>query len=137
MQDHISTVDLFPKLNTLLIDLLTSLSLDDFHASTQFPSWKVKDICAHLLDSSMRRLSGSRDGYRPPQAPRIESYDDLIEYVTGLADRWAAAFSGVSPRILIQLIDRYQTELYEYLKTLEPFEESFFAVSWAGGAEIL
>jgi hypothetical protein len=132
MKDCIETVELFPKLNKLLIDLLNSLSVDDFHKATQFPAWKVKDICAHLLDSSIRRLSASRDGYRSQETPRIESYDDLIEYVTGLADRWAAAFSGVSPRILIQLIDRYQSELYEYLRTLEPFEESFFAVSWAG-----
>lgn len=135
MKGYIETVELFPKLNNMLINLLSSLSIDEFHEPTQFPTWKVKDICAHLLDSSIRRLSGSRDSYQSLETPKIEFYDDLIEYITNIADRWTLAFSGVSPRIIIKLIDQYQTELYEYLKTLKPFERSFFAVSWAGEQE--
>ena len=132
MERCTDTVELFPLLNRKLIDLLQSLSDDDFHKPTQFPSWKVKDICAHLLDTSIRRLSGERDHYESLESPKIESYDDLVEYVTSLADRWTLAFSGVSPVILIRLIDQYQTELYEYLKTLKPYDQSFFAVNWAG-----
>jgi hypothetical protein len=137
MEDHIDTVELFPILNMKLIDLLNSLTEDEFHRSTQFPSWKVKDICAHLLDTSIRRLSGERDRYKSLENPKIESYDDLVKHVTYLADRWALAFTGVSPKILIDLIDKYQTELYKYLKSLKPYEKSFFPVNWAGEEESL
>ena len=132
MKGYIDTVELFPVLNRELNNLLESLSDEDFHKPTQFPSWKVRDICAHLLDTSIRRLSGERDHYQSLDSPKIESYDDLVKHVTNLADRWTLAFTGVSPRILIKLIDQYQNELYEYLKTLKPYDQSFFAVSWAG-----
>ena len=132
MTDRIETIELFPLINRELVDLLRSLSVDEFHAATQFPSWKVKDICAHLLDTSIRKLSSHRDAYRSPEAPLIASLDDLVEYVTALADRWASAFADVSPRILIELIEKYQDELYAHLKERDPLGFALHSVAWAG-----
>ena len=132
MKDIIETIELFPEMNKQLINMLGTLSIEDFSKSTQFASWTVKDICAHLLDTSIRRLSSERDKYHSSEIPMIKEYDDLIKYITDLADRWALAFTSVSPQILINLINEYQNELYEYLKGLKPYDESFFAVSWAG-----
>ena len=132
MKDCIDTIKLFPVINAKLVELLRSMSDDDFNRPTQFDSWKVKDICAHLLDTSIRRLSAERDKYKSLENTRIGSYNDLITYVTNLADRWALAFTGVSQKILVDLIEEYQNELYEYLKKLNLYEESFFPVSWAG-----
>jgi hypothetical protein len=132
MQDYIDTVDLFPLINKELINLLKTISDDEFNQATQFPSWKVKDICAHLLDTSIRRLSSGRDHYRSIESTAINSYSDLIEHVTNLADRWALAFTNVSPKILIELISKYQNELYEYFKKIKLFEYSSVSVSWAG-----
>ncbi len=128
----IETVQLFPELNHKLIDLLKGLSPDEWHGPTRFPNWKVKDIAAHLLDTSIRRLSSQRDGYRPGPAASFSSDSELARFVTDLADRWASAFSGVSPDVLVELIEEYQNQLCEFLKRLEPLGRAHFPVSWAG-----
>jgi Mycothiol maleylpyruvate isomerase N-terminal domain. len=133
----IETVELFPKINEKLITLLKSLDNNEFNNPTQFPDWTVKDICAHLLDTSMRRLSFDRDGYVSQENIVLNSYNDLINHITNLADRWALAFSNVSVKILIELIEGYQNELYQYFKTLNLFETSYFPVSWAGEEQSL
>lgn len=132
MQDQIHTLELFPVINQKLLELLNSLTPEDFHKPTQFPSWKVKDICAHLLDTSIRRLSSGRDHYHAPEQPQLANYEQLLDYVTRLADSWALAFSAVSPGILIELTGKYQNELVDYLASLEPFERAAVPVSWAG-----
>jgi uncharacterized protein (TIGR03083 family) len=129
---RIEVVSLFPELNSRLMELVSGMSPADWEAGTRFPNWKVKDIVAHLLDTSVRRLSSQRDGYSPRATVAIESMADLVSYITGMADRWAAAFSGVSPRILTQLVGRYQDELADFLATLDPDAEALFPVAWAG-----
>ncbi|PKL23429.1 MAG: hypothetical protein CVV47_14405 [Spirochaetae bacterium HGW-Spirochaetae-3] len=131
-EQRIESIELFPVLNARLMEILSGMSRDDWDAKTNFPSWTVKDICAHLLDTSIRRLSSERDGYRPGETVAVDSYDGLVRYLTGLADRWASAFSGTSPRILTDMIGRYQDELYEYLRTKDPFGYAMFPVGWAG-----
>ena len=128
----IDTIELFPVINDNLIALLKSLNINDFNKSTHFSNWKVKDICAHLLDTSLRKLSSERDGYTSAEKVDIKSYEELISHITNIADRWAIALSGLSPQIIIELIVKYQNELYEYLKMLDPYGESHFPVSWAG-----
>ena len=120
LMNTIDTIDLFPVINNKLIVLLKSLDSNDFNKSTQFSDWKVKDICAHLLDTSLRRLSYERDGYTSSEKIDIKSYEDLIHHITNIADRWTIALSGLSPQIIIELIEKYQNELYEYLKVLDP-----------------
>jgi Mycothiol maleylpyruvate isomerase N-terminal domain len=44
-----------------LIDLLSSLTVDDWDRQTVAPSWRVRDVVAHLLDTTLRKLSMARD----------------------------------------------------------------------------
>ena len=48
------TAHLFPALDARLIDLLRSLSPDDWERQTIAPKWTVKDVAAHLLDTQLR-----------------------------------------------------------------------------------
>ena len=50
--------DLFYKLDAKLIEVLQSLSDDDWHKPTIAPLWNVKDIAAHLLDTNIRAIAG-------------------------------------------------------------------------------
>jgi uncharacterized damage-inducible protein DinB len=59
----IETVHLFPLLDAKLIELLRSLSPDDWNKPTVARLWTVKDVAAHLLDGNLRMLSRARDGY--------------------------------------------------------------------------
>ncbi len=67
----IETVTLFPELNARLIKLLKGMRADEWNHATNFQNWKVRDIVAHLLDTSIRRLSFQRDGYSPEQGASI------------------------------------------------------------------
>ena len=61
----ILVADLFPEVSGRLVELLRSLSLEEWHLPTVSSRRTVKDIASHLLDGSFRRLSMQRDGYRP------------------------------------------------------------------------
>ena len=47
----ILTQHLFKPLDSKLIELLRSLSPEDWNRPTLAPLWTVKDIAAHLLDA--------------------------------------------------------------------------------------
>src|SRR4051794_40132453 len=60
---------LFRELHGHLLNLLRSLSPEDWHRPTVCSALCVKDIASHLLDGDLRRLAAHRDGYAPPDAP--------------------------------------------------------------------
>ena len=128
----IETLSLFPDLNESLAELLKSLTPEEWHAPTLFPSWTVKDVAAHLLDTSIRRLSQQRDGFVIPGGPEGNSYSDLAAFITSLADTWTEAFQRVSPQILVEMIIHFQNELSSFLNTQDPESQALHGVSWAG-----
>ena len=52
---------LLSKVDEKLIELLASLTLDEWDHPTVAASWTVRDVAAHLLDTSLRKLSLVRD----------------------------------------------------------------------------
>lgn len=125
-------VDLIPKIDQKLIELLKSLSEEDWQTQSIAPRWKVKDIAEHLLDGNIRTLSILRDGYvgDPPQ--NINSYQDLLDYLNKLNADWVAGMKRVSPKVLIELLEITGKEYCEYLKSLNPFDDAAWSVAWAG-----
>jgi uncharacterized protein (TIGR03083 family) len=116
-----------------LVTLLRGLPAEAFDRPTVAGTWRVRDVVAHLVDISLRRLSFHRDGHPPPppaQSPRTER--EFVAFINGLNEQWVEAASRISPRLL--------TDLYEFAgAALADFTESFpddgpalFAVSWAG-----
>ena len=116
-----------------LVTLLRGLPAEAFDRPTVAGTWRVRDVVAHLVDISLRRLSFHRDGYPPPppaQPPRTER--EFVAFINGLNGQWVEAARRISPRLL--------TDLYEFAgAALADFTESFpdrgpalFAVSWAG-----
>ncbi len=131
----IPTINLFPELDDLLIDLLRSLSLSDWEKTTIVPSWTIKDIAVHLLDGNIRTLSILRDQYMGDKPDNINSYQDLVAYLDKLNADWVKAMKRVSPAILIELLASTGQQYYEYLSRLEAFEKATFSVAWAGEQE--
>lgn len=130
--DPIFVVDLFPKLNGKLIDLLKSLEPQEWQNPTICPLWTVKDIVSHLLDTNLRKISIYRDNYFCESGQNINSYQDLVAYLNQLNADWVKATSRISPKILIDLLDQATKEVYLVLKALDPFQTSIFSVAWAG-----
>jgi hypothetical protein len=130
----IDVVHLLPVLDAKLLDLLKSLTPEEWHKQTIAKLWTVKDVAAHLLDGNIRTLSILRDGYFGEQ-PNINSYQDLVDFLNRLNADWVSAMKRVSPQMLIFLLELTGPPFCNYLMSLNPFEKSVLAVDWAGETE--
>lgn len=122
---------LFEELDGKLLELLDSLSPDEWRLPTVVPRWTVKQVAAHLLDTALRRLSLARD--REPAPPvAVASDRDLAAFVNGLNAKGVEIYGSLSPRVLVALTRVAVTELRDYLTSLDPMAPAPWAVSWAG-----
>jgi len=127
----ILTAHLLPKIERLLIELLQSLSPDDWEAQTIVAPWKVKDVAAHLLDTQLRKLSIVRDQYAG-EIPVPRSPAQLVALINQLNQQGVQLYRRLSPRVLISLMEEASRQSAEYHQSLDPFAPAAFAVSWAG-----
>lgn len=128
----IYTADLFPKLEARLIELLRSLSAEDWERQTVAPLWRVKDVAAHLLDTSMRRLSMLRDGFFGEKPESGDTRQELVAFLNRLNADWVKAFQRISPAVLIDLLEHSSAAVCEYIQRMDPNAEAVFPVAWAG-----
>ncbi|MCC6555988.1 MAG: maleylpyruvate isomerase N-terminal domain-containing protein [Polyangiaceae bacterium] len=127
----IVTVHLFREVNEALISLLKSLAPGDWTKPTVHPARDVKDLVAHLLDGSLRRLSIQRDG-QPLDAPEIRSFEDMVAFIQVLNTSWMNAAKRISPRVLIDLLQWADPQVAELFEGLDPGRATPFGVAWAG-----
>jgi hypothetical protein len=130
----IETIDLFPVLNEKLISFLKRLSPGEWNLQTVAKKWAVKDVASHLLDGNFRRIAMHRDGWLNV-AGRIDSYEDLVNYLNELNADWVKATKRLSPQIITGLLEQTNGQVYDIFKNLDPFAPSIFPVSWAGEKE--
>jgi hypothetical protein len=128
----IKTVHLFPLLDQKLIELLKSLSADDWKKPTLAKLWTVKDIAAHLLDGNIRVISSSHQFSGDPPSVPINNYSDLVDFLNGLNATWVKAMMRVSPQLLIGLLETTGKQYSEIMATADLFAPAPFSVAWAG-----
>lgn len=126
------TAHLFPALDAQLIELLRSLTSDDWELQTIAPRWKIKDVAAHLLDTQLRRLSFGRDGYMPSPAPTIASDRDLVAFIDRLNAEGVIVYRRLSAAVLIAWMEQTSREAANYYASLDPMAPARIPVSWAG-----
>ncbi|MBA3260649.1 MAG: maleylpyruvate isomerase N-terminal domain-containing protein [Gemmatimonadales bacterium] len=124
--------DRFAPLHVELIALLERLTPEDWDRPTAAALWSVKDIVAHLLDTSLRRLSFQRDGVIPRPDRPIESHPDLVAYLDRLNGEWVAAARRLSPGVLLDLHRFTGPRVAELFRSLDPHGRALFPVGWAG-----
>ncbi len=137
MQVPIPTVHLFSQLDEKLIALLRSLSPDDWSKYTVAKQWTVKDVATHLLDGNIRMLSIVRDNFFGEAPGKIESYQDLVDFLNRLNADWVKATKRMSPSVLIELLEITGKEYASCVAKLDPFKPAVFSVAWAGEAQSL
>jgi uncharacterized protein (TIGR03083 family) len=130
----IFTAHLFPKLEGMLIELLRSLTPQDWEKQTVAPKWKVKDVAAHLLDTQLRRVAASRI-LHTQETPKIASDADLVAFINTLNAEGVQKYRQLSCRELIARMESSSREHAEYHQSLDPFAPAMFSVSWAGEEE--
>ena len=129
---------LFRELDGHLLELLGSLSPEDWHRPTVCSAWSVKDIASHLLDTALRRLSLQRDRYSSPGSPGgFSGYEGLVSSINRMNAEWTSATDRLSPRVLIGLMQQATAELADLFESADPFAPALFSVAWAGEAESL
>ena len=130
----IFTAHLFPLIDARLIELLRSLEPSEWDLPTIAGAWKVRDVAAHLLDTSLRRLSMGRDGHSPIPRPSISSNDELVAFINELNRQGVEMYGRLSPRVLISMMQVACAELANYMQSLDPLSDAKIGVSWAGEA---
>jgi hypothetical protein len=136
MASHIPipTTHLFPLLDQQLIELLRSLSKEDWNKPSIAKKWQVKDIATHLLDGNIRTLSLSRDKHQLQPGKPINSYEELVNYLNELNATWVQASKRISPELITELLASTGQQFCDYIASLDPFEDAIFSVAWAGEA---
>lgn len=129
----IDTRPFFRPVSSALLALLRSLPSDDWDRSTVAGRWTVRDVVAHLVDLSFRRLSFHRDRMTPPPPPRpIASERDFVDFINGLNAGWVDVTRRFSPRVLADLLEKASGDLADWFESLPEDAPGLFGVSWAG-----
>jgi len=127
---------LLRKVDRQLIELLGSLTAEEWDLQTVAPSWKVRDVAAHLLDTALRKLSMVRDACYV-EASAVRSPQDVTALVNRLNREGVAVYRRLSPRVLIDLMTLACEQSASFHEALDPFARAAFAVGWAGESESL
>lgn len=130
--EPIFVLDIMDRLDAELIQLLRTLSADEWSAQTIAPKWKVKDVAVHLLDGNLRALSMLRDQYFGVQ-PAAE--EPLLDFLNRLNAEWVLGMKRLSPRVITDLLESSGREYRAFLRSLPPNEPAVFSVAWAGETE--
>jgi uncharacterized protein (TIGR03083 family) len=127
---------LIRRVDNALLDLLASLTAEEWNLQTIAPAWRVRDVAAHLLDTALRKLSMVRDGWSA-EAAEIRTPQDLAALVNRLNREGVTVYRRLSPAILIQLMRQACAQSAEFHESLDPFAPAAFSVSWAGESQSL
>src|SRR5260370_23587424 len=101
--DPILCAHLVRRVDEKLIDLARSLAPDEWNKQTIAPLWKVRDVAAHLLDTSLRKLSLVRDSCYVDLVS-VQSPQDLVALVNRLNLAGVTDYRRLSSPILIDLL---------------------------------
>jgi uncharacterized protein (TIGR03083 family) len=129
----VDTRGFFRPVSAELVLLLRGLKADDWGRPTVAGAWVVRDVLAHLVDVTLRRLSFHRDAMPPPppHSP-IGSGRDFVDVINALNAEWITTAKRFSPRVLTDLFELASTQLADWFEALPLEAPALFAVSWAG-----
>ncbi len=113
------------------MELLRSLSPDDWGKKTVAGTWTIKDVTTHLLDGSLRSISFYRDHWSLPPAA-VSDYPSLVNHLNQLNVEWVTATRRLSPGLLIEWLDATNEPFVRCLEQLDPGAPARFSVAWAG-----
>ena len=132
----VDTRGMFRPVSDDLVTLLRALSPAAWQRPTVAGAWLVRDIVAHLLDTTLRRLSFHRDRMAPPAPPgAIASEREFVEFINRLNAEWVGAARRLSPRVLTDLYDAASRAAADWFESQPLDGPALFAVSWAGERE--
>ena len=131
----LKTVHLFMPLHASLIQLLKELEPADWDQPTLAKDWRVKDVVAHLLDTTIRGIAVLRDKHFGDNGPSQHDYLSLVQYINQLNANFIETAKRFSPALLIEFLELTGPVHAKLLSDLDPFAKAVFSVAWAGENE--
>ena len=120
---------LLPQERLDLLAFLTALSDEEWVTSTAAPGWRVKDIALHLLDDDLGWLSRHRDGDASGLLSGFSDHAGFIDALSAKNQRWVDGASGLSRRVVIDLLRWSGAEADAYCSSADLQRDSH--VGWA------
>jgi uncharacterized protein (TIGR03083 family) len=111
-----------------LLDLLSSLSPEEWLAPSAAPGWTVKDLALHLLDDDLGWLSRGRDGDRSGLLD-ITHQESFVAALAAKNQRWVEGAQGFSLPVVTGLLRWAGAEMDAYYDTIDLRADG--RVSWA------
>lgn len=128
----IETLHLFQDLNQELIYFLADLKKEEWLLPSPVEGRTIKDLAAHLVDGSLQRISIIRDHYQHTFDPEPTTNHEFVSLLQQKNTEWIAAFRRLSPRIILEMLKKYDQEVFELYCRLKPEDPAVIAVRWAG-----
>jgi uncharacterized protein (TIGR03083 family) len=113
-----------------LLALLASLGDADWLRPTEAGRWTVKDVALHLLDDDLGWLSRGRDRDRSGLLDDSGDYRQFVAALDAKNQRWVDGASGLSHRVVQDLLEWSGRQVGQYHASLDLREPS--GVIWAG-----
>lgn len=105
-----------------LVELLASLSPDDWAQPTECPAYSVKGVATHVLGDDLSLLSRQRDGalqglvYTAEELPGA----DFRTLLDAFNDQWVTSARFMSPLLLIELLRLRGEWTGTYYESVDP-----------------
>ncbi len=127
----IDAVEALARVEEGLSEVLGSLSAAEWDLPTVVARWRVRDVVAHLLDTSHRKLSIVRDGYFA-EGPASGAPADVRTFVDRINAEGVTVYGRLSHEVLLGLVRNASRQFCDLHRGLDPQALAVFAVSWAG-----
>jgi uncharacterized protein (TIGR03083 family) len=124
-------MDLMVDERAALVSLLRSLHSYQWALPTGCPGWSVKDIVLHLLGDDVGVLSRGRDSQDPVEERLPLSWDELVDGLNRLNQRWVEGTRHMSHRLAVDLLELTGSWTHDFFSSLDAYAPGD-VVSWAG-----
>ena len=124
-------LDAIEHVEAHLLDLLETLTADEWDRSTIVAGWHVRHVAAHLLDTALRRLSLVRDGHAVDR-PASGAPADVRAFLDRVNAQGVTVYGRLSRSVVTALMRTASRDYCAHLRALDPEAPAMLAVSWAG-----
>ena len=121
---------LHPVERARLLDLLGTLSADDWSRPTPCPGWSVLGLCHHLIGGDLGLLARRRDRHFGTVPPDGVDEAGFIGWLDRLQDEWVQATRRISPRVVVDLLEWLRPQITAMFAEQDPSLRTA-EVSWA------
>lgn len=118
-----------------LVELLRSLSSEDWRRATPCPAWDVLGLVIHLVGNDLGVIARLRDHHHGTPAPDGLDEATFVGWLDDLQIEWVHAARRISPRLAVDLLEWLGRALVDTFAAQDPRSRTA-RVSWASTSAV-